>query len=77
LPDDVIAEAAERAGLVSFSTTRRFRDGARKESLYSHWDGHLNGAGHRLFAESIAPAVEACFSPPAAPHCRGPSDRGE
>ncbi len=31
------------------------------ESLFFEWDGHFNQAGHRLFAEAIAPTVaEMC-----------------
>jgi lysophospholipase L1-like esterase len=56
-PDDLVREAAERAGLAPVSLTPAFRDVANDRPLYFEWDGHFNEAGHDLYADRLTPLV--------------------
>ncbi|HQM99914.1 MAG TPA: hypothetical protein PLL36_02510 [Candidatus Hydrogenedentes bacterium] len=55
--DDVIESSAQ--DLPFFSTTKAFRDHIDKPDLFFEYDLHMASEGHRLFAQTIAPWVEA------------------
>ena len=56
-PDETIRHASEAAGLAFVSVTDAFRREAARRSLFFHWDGHLNAAGHDAYAALLAPEV--------------------
>lgn len=51
--DDAIRLAASEAGTDFVEITQVFREEEKKRELFYVFDGHYNGAGQRLFAESI------------------------
>jgi lysophospholipase L1-like esterase len=55
--DEAIRLAASAAGVPFFTVTARFRAEAPNPPLYFELDGHFTPQGHRLFGDSIAPAV--------------------
>jgi hypothetical protein len=57
--DAPIQEAAECSGIAFHHVTPSFHERCPREALYYRFDGHLNHAGNRLFAESMIPIVEA------------------
>mgnify|MGYP006279286549 CR=1 FL=1 len=57
--DRGIELAAEQAGLPFFQATKAFRERKDELSLFFPLDGHMTEAGHALYAEAIAPKLEA------------------
>jgi len=55
--DEAIRQAATAAGLPFVSATDRFRAAPPDPLLFYEFDTHLTPAGHRLFADSITPAI--------------------
>lgn len=58
-PDKAVQMAAEQAALPCLSVAEAFKQHRAEPGLYFEFDGHLTPKGHALFAESIAPQVEA------------------
>lgn len=56
-PDRGIQLASEQAGLPFFQVTQAFKDRRGDPGLYFELDGHLTPAGHRLYADSLAPIL--------------------
>jgi hypothetical protein len=56
--DRAIRLACEKAGVGFFTATDAFRS-QRIAHLFYTLDGHLNPAGHRLYAEQLSPALAA------------------
>lgn len=55
--DALIREACEASALPLVSMTEKLRSASEGADLFFPHDGHLNAAGHRLFAEEVADAV--------------------
>lgn len=60
--DESIEMACSRAGLPFFSVTDEFRESAETTQLFFTLDGHLNDAGHALFAKSVKPIIDGFVS---------------
>jgi lysophospholipase L1-like esterase len=58
-PDMAVRKAAEEAGLPFITAAAEFKKHRAEPDLYFEFDGHLSAKGHALFAEAIAPQVEA------------------
>jgi lysophospholipase L1-like esterase len=56
--DTPIREAAACAEVPFHEVTTSFRNRCASEPLYYRFDGHLNRAGNRLFAEDLLPILE-------------------
>jgi lysophospholipase L1-like esterase len=57
--DTPIQEAAACAAVPFHEVTASFRNRCASEPLYYRFDGHLNRAGNKLFAENLLPILEA------------------
>lgn len=57
-PDETFRRAAERSGAVFLSVTDAFKARKNDAALYYEFDGHFTPAGHRLFAQQLAPLLE-------------------
>jgi hypothetical protein len=51
--DDVVARAAQSAGLAFVAFTAQFRRESLRQRLFLEWDGHLNRAGTKFLSQLI------------------------
>src|SRR5207248_6962657 len=64
LPDSLIQQAAEQAGVSFVSVTDAFRSEAEQPGLYYEWDGHITPAGQMHFGSALVPLVEQNLTTP-------------
>lgn len=55
--DQAIENASRIAGVEFVSVTKDFRNKAESGKLFFEMDGHLNAAGHQIFADLLAPKI--------------------
>ena len=61
--DDAIRSACKHAGVECYCVTEEFRHEAPRQKLYFTYDGHYTSVGHKLLADSLAPAMLAQIDP--------------